>query len=130
MQQEPIGKTVRKNLNRPPGRPPKDPSRRRTVRIKVNFTPAEQEAVLLRAASTGLTPAVYIRRTALRKPLPRSIPSINREAFRVLAGIGSNLNQLLHHLNSNASFSYPASLPDLHALLGLLQSVKRLLLGR
>ena len=112
----------------PRGRPPLDPSRRRSVVLKIYLTPTEHDRLVKHAAVTNLGPSAYARKAALGQPLPRSVPKINRDVFRILAGIGGNLNQLLHHLNSRAAPPLPAPLPDLHALLGLLLSIKRLLL--
>lgn len=122
--------TDRKPTRRTPGPIAQDPGRRRSIRLKISLSPTEQRLIKLRAASVGLPPAVYVRRSALAQRLPQSIPPINRDSFRVLAGIGANLNQLLHHLNSHSGLPYPATLPDLNALYSLLLSVKRLLLGQ
>lgn len=47
----------------------------------------------------GVTPGEWMRKKALDRKLPRTIPELNREAWADLARALGNLNQITKHLN-------------------------------
>ncbi|HEY8746018.1 MAG TPA: plasmid mobilization relaxosome protein MobC, partial [Chloroflexota bacterium] len=61
----------------------------------------EELATLRERAGRTKTPAVsaYIRQAALGRAPGQAIPTVNREAYRELAGLAANLNQVARHLN-------------------------------
>lgn len=76
---------------------------RHVVAIRLN----REERVLIEglAAEAGLPPATFIRQAALGAVVPTraEIPAVNREAYLELARVGSNLNQIAHHLNAGTA---------------------------
>ena len=85
------------------------PGEQRRCHLSIALTPAERASLDVRAASTGLRPAVYLRQAALagaaavdrRVDLARLHVQLRR--------IGNNINQLAHAANSAlAGDDYPA----------------------
>lgn len=79
------------------GRPPA--AEPRESRVTVRFTSAEREQ-LARVAAEGEV-GEFIRAAALRRApkLARQVPALNAEAWRDLAPVVANLNQLARHAN-------------------------------
>jgi hypothetical protein len=102
------------------GRKPLPPDRKRSVRILVQLTPGDAEAVAARAAGAGLTIAEYCWRVLIRDR-PAVVPRVNREAWRRLAPVAGNLNQALRHANVSAIAGRD---PDLRALPALIREVR------
>ena len=76
-------------------KPIPEPEKRRHA-VTCRLTDAERDHV---DASRGkVTGGEFIRRAAL-SAVPRVVPEVNREAWVELARLGSNLNQLVRHLN-------------------------------
>lgn len=69
----------------------------RSAWIKLRVTPAEKEAIALKAATQGQTVTDFIRQRALGYRL-RQTP-LEKEHVRQLARIGANLNQLARWAN-------------------------------
>jgi hypothetical protein len=79
--------------------------RRTTAQIKVNCTPDQKAAIADKADATGYSPAAICLNALLNTPLPaRRRPSVNTELLAKTLGelgkIGSNINQIAHHLNA------------------------------
>ncbi|WP_423372767.1 plasmid mobilization protein [Ralstonia pseudosolanacearum] len=76
---------------------------RHVVAIRLSRT--ERAHVERLASEAGLPPATFIRQAALGAVvLARAeIPAVNREAYLELARVGSNLNQIAHHLNAGTA---------------------------
>jgi hypothetical protein len=110
------------------GRPSLPVERVRTRVVQVVLSESEYLLIKSRAHSVRLPVSRLLRDLGLSAAIIE-IPEINREAFASLARVGSNLNQLARHLNAGISIPFPAPLPDLHELAGLLLVVRRLLLG-
>ena len=111
------------------GRPKIDPAAVRRSTIGVRVSAAEYAALRTRAEHMGLTPAQFLRHTALTRRLPSPpVPAVNRDEYVNLARLAGNLNQLVHRANQgqNVILTDPlvqllrAEINDLRqALLGL-----------
>jgi len=83
------------------GRPKNAPGTVRAVTIGVRVTPAELEALTVKAEQMGMTQAHWLREAALSRRLPSPpVPAINREHYAELARLSANLNQLARLANS------------------------------
>jgi hypothetical protein len=73
----------------------------REIRYTLYLSPEELATLRARAARTT-TPAVstYVREAALGRTPPAAIPAVNHATYRELVRLGTNLNQIAHHLNS------------------------------
>jgi Bacterial mobilisation protein (MobC) len=85
--------------------------RQRGVPVSVRLLPGERAAVEEKAREVGLSIAGFLRACALGTPGPRAkrSPSVNAEALgratAALNKVGSNLNQIAHHLNAGGAIS-------------------------
>lgn len=81
------------------GRPPKGKSKR-SFKLTVSFN--EDELLMMRhkARKTGMTPAAYCRRAAVRKQIAEALSEEDRKLLHSLWNIGNNLNQLVHNLHA------------------------------
>lgn len=66
------------------------------------YLSAEELATLRERAARTTTPGVstYVRETALGRTPAAAIPTINHDTYRELVRLGTNLNQIAHHLNA------------------------------
>lgn len=92
----------------------------RTAWIKLRVTPAEKEAIVVKASSQGQTVTDFIRQRALDYRL-RHTP-LEKERIRQVARIGANLNQLARWANTHKS---RAEIVDVLAALVSLEQVLR-----
>lgn len=77
------------------GRPKNEPGTVRDVTIGVRVSPSEYVALKAKADAMSVTPAQWLRQSALSRRLPSpSVPAINREEYANLARLAANLNQL------------------------------------
>ena len=99
--------------------------RKRPCLLSVRMTDAEFTEVNSKAEAVELTPASYARSMLLDMPAPRAVrrPAVEREnVARVLAQlgkIGSNLNQIAHHMNAGnnlANETLARALTDVSAM--------------
>ena len=82
------------------GRPKIDPAAVRRSTIGVRVSAAESATLRTRAAEMGLTPAQFLRHTALTRRLPRPpVPAVNRDEYAKLGRLAGNLNQLVRRAN-------------------------------
>ena len=82
------------------GRPKIDPAAVRRSTIGVRVSAAEYATLRTRAAEMGLTPAQFLRHTALTRRLPRPpVPAVNRDEYAKLGRLAGNLNQLVRRAN-------------------------------
>lgn len=109
------------------GRPPKDPSLVRTLRLDVALSPTELAVLIEVAGDVRLPLRTYVRKAALGAKLPPAVPAVNSQLARDLARVGGNLNQLLHAINIGKVKEPPAV--DLLELQSLLAQVRRQLRG-
>ena len=100
-------------------------TRKRSRLLSVRMTEDEFAAVNAKAESIELTPASYARMALLDTPSPRAVrrPAVERaNVARVLAQlgkIGSNLNQIAHHMNAGntlANETLARALTDVSAM--------------
>lgn len=72
------------------GRPPKGKSKR-SFKLTVSFN--EDELLMMRhkARKTGMTPAAYCRRAAVRKQIAEALSEEDRKLLHSLWNIGNNL---------------------------------------
>jgi type IV pilus biogenesis protein CpaD/CtpE len=78
----------------------KTDSENRTAWKTVRFTDQEAAEVDQHAAACGLSASELIRRRVLGQRLPKgSAPELNLLAWRELAHLAANVNQLMKHLN-------------------------------
>ena len=83
------------------GRPKIDPAAVRRSTIGVRVSAAEYATLRTRAEDMGLTPAQFLRHTALTRRLPSPpVPAVNREQYANLARMAGNLNQLTRRANA------------------------------
>ena len=91
-------------------------TRQRTKLLQVRVTPDELAAITAQAERAGLTAPSYARSVLLSAPAPRARrrPTVEAEALgRLLAElgkVGSNLNQIAHHMNAGRGEVSPAAL--------------------
>ncbi|GAA0846409.1 plasmid mobilization protein [Cupriavidus pauculus] len=80
--------------------------------LAIRLNTGERALVEKRAAEAGLPTATFIRQAALGAVVPArpEIPAVNREAYLELARVGSNLNQVAHHLNAGTATSVDESI--------------------
>ena len=102
-------------LDTPPirkgGRPRLDPEAVRTSTIGVRVSESEYAAIRDRAASMGMTPAQFLRETALSRRLPSPpAPAANRELYADLGHLASNINQLAREAHSGGLVVVPDDL--------------------
>jgi len=111
---------------------------RRTVIFPVRLTADEKRQLDALAGDRGLRLAAYIRVTLLGGPAPPPrpdpvlVPPINRDAFRHLAQVGNNLNQIARRLNREDGDD-PASteiLATIRELIRLVRTIGSQLLGK
>ena len=110
------------------GRPKIDPAAVRRSTIGVRVSAAEYAALRTRAAEMGLTPAQFLRHTALTRRLPRPpVPAVNRDEYAKLGRLAGNLNRLVHRANQGQHVILTDPLVKL--LLAELNDLRRALLG-
>lgn len=80
-------------------RPPKGHNKR-SYKITVSFNADEILMMRHKARETGMTPAAYCRRAAVRKQIAKALTEEDRKLLRFLGNIGNNLNQLVHNLHA------------------------------
>jgi hypothetical protein len=91
-------------------------TRQRKRMLGVRVTDAEMAEIEAQATRAGLTPSSYARSVLLSAPAPRARrrPSIEAEAMGRLLGelgkVGSNLNQIAHHMNAGRNEVSPAAM--------------------
>ena len=108
----------------------------RTVLFPIRLTAAERATLGELAGERGVTVAAFVRAAALGsytppRPMPRPVPSINREAYWHLGQVGNNLNQIARRLNM-ADGDGPTLAEvqrGLEELRGLVQQVRLQLFG-
>jgi hypothetical protein len=79
--------------------------RKLTARIAVNCTPKQKAGIVAKCAAAGYSPSAFVLNILLGLPLPeRRHPDVDTQMLaKVLAElgkIGSNINQIAHHLNA------------------------------
>jgi hypothetical protein len=85
------------------GRPRLDRAQVRDAIVGVRLSPAEHDAIRVRAAAAGLKPSELFRLSVLKKALPPiPAPAANRAEYSRLAGLSNNLNQIARLANSGA----------------------------
>lgn len=110
------------------GRPRLDPEAVRSQTIGVRVSPTEFEALQVKAAVLGLTPAHYLREAALKRRLPDPpVPAVNREQYAELARLAANLNQLTRLANEGASVTVTEA--HLQRLAGEVNRLRLALIG-
>lgn len=113
------------------GRPPKPEAERRGRTIGVRLSPADHEAIATRAKRAKLTAAEYMRRRALRAPLPVVVPEVNRAAWVELGRLAGNLNQLVRRLNlGQVAAVQPADVATVARVEVQVQALRRALVGQ
>ncbi len=60
----------------------------------IRLSPAERQIIETKSDTAGMKLGEYIRASALKQKIPRSVPKINREIYIELIRIGSNINQI------------------------------------
>lgn len=91
-------------------------TRQRTKVLQVRLTVPEFAEIMAQAEKAGLTAPSYARSILLSAPAPRARrrPTIEAEAVGRLLGelgkVGSNLNQIAHHLNAGRGEVSPDAL--------------------
>lgn len=74
--------------------------------VPIRYTTEERERLYEAARSVGLSLSEYVRRAALKRPMPKaSAPEVNRETYRELCRIGNNLNQLMRAIHEGRANS-------------------------
>jgi len=99
--------------------------RRRVICVKL--TVEEFERVCRRAARHKLKRAVFVRRVALGKTLPRAVPEVNRETYYQLARMAGCLNVWTRKVRAGERPEEEG--PEIEAIRELLRQVKREVVG-
>lgn len=74
---------------------------RRDYRLELHLTATEREELTARAEGTVCpTLAAYVREVALGRMPAAAIPAVNRDTYRELVRVGTNLNQIAYQLNA------------------------------
>jgi len=98
------------------GPAPKPAGQQRTRRISVYFSEAEYEALAQRARNKhDLCNYIRAQVFAGKTPVSVSIPEVNIKAYGELGRVGSNLNQIARHLNSDTLVELQQILNELSA---------------
>lgn len=73
--------------------------------LAIRLSRSERAHIERLASGAGLPLATFIRQAALGAVVPArpEIPAVNRKAYLELARVGSNLNQIAHHLNAGTA---------------------------
>lgn len=76
----------------------------RDMQLKLNLTATEYECIVRRAKAVGMRPshfgrAVVVNGDAVQAPHQRMPSHMERLNYHALCRIGSNLNQLVRHIN-------------------------------
>ncbi|WP_410054142.1 plasmid mobilization protein [Cupriavidus sp. BIC8F] len=97
--------------------------------VAIRLSQGERTLVERRAAEVGLPMATFIRQAALGVVVPArpEIPAVNREAYLELARVGSNLNQVAHHLNAGTATGVDESI--VRRLAAVTRTLARQVLG-
>ena len=105
------------------GRPPKGNSKR-SFKLTVSFN--EDELLMMRhkARKTGMTPAAYCRRAAVRKQIAEALSEEDRKLLHSLWNIGNNLNQIAAVANSTGSV-YQKDIEDMQKEFKYFRSVMK-----
>ena len=83
------------------GRPKIDPAAVRRSTIGVRVSAAEYDTLRTRAENMSMTPAQFLRHTALTRRLPSPpVPAVNRDEYAKLGRLAGNLNQLTRRANT------------------------------
>ena len=110
------------------GRPKNAPGTVRDVTIGVRVSPAELQALQVKADQMSMTPAHWLREAALSRRLPSPpVPPINREQYAELARLSGNINQLAKLANSGQSVTVADAL--LQRLAGEVGRLRLALIG-
>ncbi len=114
------------------GRPPVDPTKRRSISIGTRLTTTEAEVLRANASASGHSPSSYIRSVLVRTGAfvpPVSVPSINRQAHASLGRLGNNLNQLVRRAHAEGIGDDSALVSELKAVHALLREIRDALFG-
>jgi type III secretion system FlhB-like substrate exporter len=65
----------------------------------IRLSPTERQKIEAKADHAGMKLSEYLRATALKQKIPRSVPKINREIYIELGRIGNNINQIAKAAN-------------------------------
>ena len=84
------------------GRPKKESSDKRTRKVSVNFTDAEEREIKEKAAQAGVSIAELLRISAFRLSVIERLTNFEREALRELMYQGKNLNDQVRACQANA----------------------------
>ena len=110
------------------GRPKGDPAAVRRSTIGVRVSAAEYATLRTRAENMGMTPAQFLRHTALTRRLPSPpVPAVNREEYVKLGRMAHNLNQLTRRANEGKPVILTPPLVKL--LLAEINDLRQALLG-
>jgi hypothetical protein len=94
--------TTQQKNNRKGGRPPLLQIEKRSVKYHGGFTIAEAEFISQKAKAAGIPESEYVRHAVLNREL-KTVPPINKDSYIELGKIGTNINQIAHNLNINAT---------------------------
>ena len=91
------------------GRPPKG-ALKRSRKVTVAFSEEEYCLMKDKATLSGLSPAAYCRRAAVRKEIREALTYEDRKLLQGLWNIGNNLNQIARALNARGNTNYDSDL--------------------
>lgn len=74
----------------------------RTAVVPVRFTDKERTALYEHASPYGMSLSEYVRRAALKRPMPVArVGDVNLKTYQELCRIGNNVNQLVRSINES-----------------------------
>ena len=94
------------------GRPPKG-AYKRSHKVTVAFNDYEYEAMLNFAELSGLCPADWCRKTALKTRLREAPPAEERQLLKDLYKLGTNVNQLLRLMHARSDWRYDSEITQM-----------------
>ena len=94
------------------GRPPKG-AYKRSHKVTVAFNDYEYEAMLNFAELSGLCPADWCRKTALKTRLREALTAEERQLLKDLYKLGTNVNQLLRLMHARSDWRYDSEITQM-----------------
>lgn len=94
------------------GRPPKG-AYKRSHKVTVAFNDYEYEAMLNFAELSGLCPADWCRKTALKTRLRKALTAEERQLLKDLYKLGTNVNQLLRLMHARSDWRYDSEITQM-----------------
>ena len=104
--------TIMEDNKRNVGRPPKG-AYKRSHKVTVAFNDYEYEMMLTLAERSGLCPADWCRKTALKTRLREALTAEERQLLKDLYKLGTNVNRLLRLMHARSEWRYDSEIEQM-----------------